>query len=174
MLWIGRLVEQLYGRLVLVGAFLVTAILGGIVWSIAGAIGVASPSASLGASGGISGLVGLLLVLGRVQGRDVPVGIARGVRNYALIVIVINALFGFSGFGFGGGAPVNNWVHAGGLAAGALLGLVLPPMRAIGGRDLTVAERVALIAVIAASVAAMVYAAYLLVSPSSGFSVIGP
>ena len=32
MLFIGRLVEQLYGRLVLLGAFLITAIAGGLFW----------------------------------------------------------------------------------------------------------------------------------------------
>lgn len=158
MLWIGRLVEQLYGRLVLLGVFLVTAVAGALVWVGAGAFGLAQPGVSLGASGGISGLVGLLLVLGRVQGRNVPVGIARSVRNYALIVIALNVAFGFSGL-FGsltGGAPVNNWVHGGSLVAGALVGLVVPPSLSVGGRDLSQTEKVILAAVITACAVAMV------------------
>jgi membrane associated rhomboid family serine protease len=160
MLWIGRLVEQLYGRLVLVGVFLLTAGLGALFWVGAGAAGLAATNPSLGASGGISGLVGLLLMLGRVQGRDVPVGIAHGVRNYALVVIVLNAVFGFSGFFAIGGGGVNNWVHGGGLAAGIVLGLFFPPVQRIGGRDLAAWERLLLISVIAAAAAAMVFYAF--------------
>jgi membrane associated rhomboid family serine protease len=158
MLWIGRLVEQLYGRLVLAGAFLFTAIVGNIIWVVAGAVGLAPISPSLGASGGISGLVGLLLMLGVVQGRNVPVGIARGVRNYALIVIVLNVVLGFGGLG--GGGTVNNWVHGGGLAAGILVGLILPPAQQIGGRDLSGVEKFFLGAVIAAGIAGLLLFAY--------------
>jgi membrane associated rhomboid family serine protease len=175
MLWIGRLVEQLYGRLVLLGTFLITAVLGALVWVLAGDLGLAAHTYSVGASGGISGLVGLLLMLGRVQGRDVPVGIAHGVRNYAVIVIVLNVVFGFSGGLFAGGATVNNWVHGGSLVAGALVGLVLPPVQRIGGRDLTQVERIVLGAAIAAGALALILAAYniatlppLLAGPSPG------
>jgi len=174
MLWIGRLVEQLYGRFVLLGTFLATAVAGALVWVGAGAIGLAQPSLSLGASGGISGLVGLLLVLGRVQGKNVPPGIARSVRNYALIVIALNIVFGFGLSGaFGGGAPVNNWVHGGSLVAGALVGFVLPPTLAVGGRDLSQAEKVAIAVVIALCAVAMVVFFYNVASAPSGTSGIG-
>ena len=164
LLFIGRLVEQLYGRLVLVGTFIVTAVAGNLLWLAATGVGI-SPAGeaggiavSLGASGGISGLVGLLLVLGRVQGKQVPVGIAQNVRNYALIVIALNVAFGFFGSQLlgGAGSVVNNYAHAGGLIAGALIGLLIPPLAGIGGRDLSVAERVALGVAIAVAALALV------------------
>ncbi|MBV9100548.1 MAG: rhomboid family intramembrane serine protease [Candidatus Dormibacteraeota bacterium] len=159
MLWIGRLVEQLYGRLVLVGAFVLTAVLGSVVWVVAGSLGLAEITPSLGASGGISGLVGLLLMLGVVQGKNVPVGISRSIRSYALIVIVLNLIFGLGLNGVGGGT-VNNWVHGGGLAAGILVGLAVPPVQQIGGRDLAPWQKVALAAIIAAAAVALAYFAY--------------
>jgi len=152
MLWIGRLVEQFYGRLVLLGVFLITAVCGGIVWELATLVGIAQPGVSIGASGGISGLVGLLLMLGRFQGRDVPVGIAHSIRNYAVIVIGLNILFGFFFVG------VNNFAHLGGVLAGAALGIVVPPLQHIGGRDLNNVEKAALGAVIAAATVALVIA----------------
>jgi hypothetical protein len=50
---------------------------------------------------------------------------------------------------------VNNWVHGGSLAAGALVGLLLPPTLAVGGRDLSQVEKVAITLVIAACAVAM-------------------
>ena len=97
-------------------------------------------------------------MLGVVQGRNVPVGVARGVRNYALIVIVLNVVLGFGGLG--GGGTVNNWVHGGGLAAGILVGLVLPPAQQIGGRDLSAVEKFFLGAVIAAGIAGLLLFGY--------------
>lgn len=168
MLWIGRLVEQLYGRLVLAGTFIITAVAGYAVWVVAGAVFPGQIGSSLGASGGISGLVGLLLMLGVVQGRNVPVGLAHGVRNYALIVIVLNVVFGF-GF-LGGGTPVNNWVHGGSLVAGVLLGLVIPPARHIGGRDLAIAEKVLLTAGLVAAAAALIFTVYEVLSSGTSLS----
>ena len=155
LLWIGRTVEQLYGRVVYLGTFILTAAAGALFWiGVSVAIPHLSPAGlTLGASGGISGLVGLLLVLGRVQGRDVPPGVASSVRTYAIIVIALNVALGF----FSGG--VNNFVHLGGVIAGALLGLVLPPLHRIGGRDLAAWERyglygVMLLGAVALSIAA--------------------
>ncbi|MFN2582619.1 MAG: rhomboid family intramembrane serine protease, partial [Candidatus Dormibacteria bacterium] len=159
MFWIGRFVEQLYGRLVLVGTFLISAVAGGLVWIGATAVGVETAGRiTIGASGGISGLVGLLLLLGRVQGKNVPAGVASGMRNYAVIVIVLNVVLGFLSSG------VNNFAHAGGIVAGALLGVVLPPMQRVGGRDLTVAEKIGLIAVTAVCGVALIFAAQSLIS----------
>ncbi len=100
MLFIGRLVEQLYGRLVLLGVFLITAIAGGLLWfalsdDAPSTPGIVVPAVTVGASGGIAGLIGLLLMVGRVQGKNVPVGIAPTVRNYALTVIVLNVALTF-------------------------------------------------------------------------------
>jgi membrane associated rhomboid family serine protease len=160
MLFIGRLVEQLYGRLVLLGVFLITAIAGGLFWVAASALGPGLPgiepnSISLGASGGIAGLVGLLLMVGRVQGKNVPVGITHTVRNYALTVIVLNVVLTFV---FGQSVDINNYAHIGGLIAGALLGCILPPIMSIGGRDHMLAEKIVLWGTIALSAVALLFA----------------
>jgi membrane associated rhomboid family serine protease len=145
---LGGLVEQLYGRLVLLGTFLLTAALCDLFWVGCTAIGLTSSAPGLGASGGILGLMGLLVMLGRVQGRNVPVGIASSIRSYAIsysIFVIVLSLF----------VPnVNNWVHAGGFLAGALVGLVVGPVEAVGGRRLRLVERGALLLVIAVAVLA--------------------
>ncbi len=177
MFWIGRLVEQLYGRLVLLASFLATAVCGALVWILATKVGIASEGFTIGASGGISGLVGLLLMLGRVQGKSVPVGIAHAVRRYAITVIVLNVIFGFSGtlgFGFAGAGNLNNWVHLGGLLSGAALGAILPPLQSIGGRDLSPGERAALAAVIGAGAVALIFGAVNLIGAvTSGATSLG-
>jgi membrane associated rhomboid family serine protease len=160
MLFIGRLVEQLYGRLVLLGAFLITAIAGGLLWFGVSTLGPNLPgiipgTISLGASGGIAGLVGLLLMLGRLQGKKVPVGITHTVRNYAVTVIVLNIVLTFV---FGPSLDINNYAHIGGLIAGALLGCVLPPIMSIGGRDINIIEKVVLWGAIAISAVALLFA----------------
>ena len=160
MLFIGRLLEQLYGRLVLLGAFLITAIGGGLFWVAASAWvpsfpGITPDSISLGASGGIAGLVGLLLMLGRVQGKNVPVGITHTVRNYALTVIVLNVVLTFV---FGPSLDINNYAHIGGLITGALLGVFIPPLMSIGGRDHQTIEKVLLWGAIAFSAVSLLLA----------------
>lgn len=160
MLFIGRLVEQLYGRLVLLGVFLITAIAGGLFWVAASTLAPALPdimpaSISLGASGGIAGLIGLLLMLGRVQGKNVPVGITHTVRNYAVTVIVLNVVLTFV---FGASVDINNYAHIGGLICGALLGCVVPPIMSIGGRDHMLIEKIVLWGAIAFSAVALLFA----------------
>jgi membrane associated rhomboid family serine protease len=163
---LGGLVEQLYGRLVLLGTFLLTAALGDLFWIACTSLGLTTPAPGLGASGGILGLMGLLVMLGRVQGRNVPVGIASSIRSYAItysIFVIVLSLF----------VPnVNNWVHAGGFLAGVLVGLVIGPVEAVGGRRLRLVERGALIAVIAAAAVALAvgihHTADILANPSNG------
>ena len=136
--YIGRIVEQLYGRLMLLGVFLLTAAGGGLFWVACTALGItgASPfSPGIGASGGIMGLIGLLAVLGRIQGRDVPVGVVASLRQYAITFVVLTVLIGFFV------STVNNFAHVGGFLSGAVLGLVLPPQRGVGGRELRLWER---------------------------------
>lgn len=154
MLYIGRLVEQLYGRLVLLGAFLVCVVTGGLLWVGATAVGIASPSFGVGASGGIMGLIGLLLMLGRVQGRDVPVGVVASIRQYALSIVILNVLVGFLLSN-----AINNFAHAGGFLGGVLLGVWLPPRAGVGGRELRAWERVAMGLVIAVGAVALALAA---------------
>ena len=160
MLFIGRLVEQLYGRLVLLGAFLITAIAGGLFWVGASYLpftlpGI-QPTLSIGASGGIAGLVGLLLMLGRIQGKSVPVGISHTVRNYAVTVIVLNVALTFL---VNSSGLINNYAHVGGLLAGAVLGAILPPLPEVGGRDLSAVLRSILWLAIAFSAVALIFAA---------------
>lgn len=162
MLWIGRIVEQLYGRLVLAGTFFLTAAAGALLWLLVVDVAPSlTGGITVGASGGISGLVGLLLVMGQVQGKNVPAGVATSVRTYALIVIAINILFGFIG---GAGSGVNNFAHLGGVVAGAMLGLAIPPLQRIGGRDLARWEQGMLGGAIAIGCIAVVLAAANLVT----------
>jgi rhomboid protease GluP len=167
MYYIGRLVEQLYGRLVLLGVFLVCVVAGNLLWVGAATVGVTSPSLAptLGASGGIMGLVGLLLVLGRVQGRDVPVGVVASLRQYAISVVVLTLVIGFLV------STVNNLAHIGGFLAGALLGLWLPPRRSVGGRELRRWEEIFLGAVILVGAIALAVAVQHAYSVLTGTSV---
>lgn len=153
MFYIGRLVEQLYGRLVLLGVFLLCVVGGSLLWVGATDAGVTGAGLSLGASGGIMGLVGLLFTVGRVQGRDVPVGVAASLRQYALTFVVLNILIGFFL------SNVNNFAHLGGFLTGALLGLWLPPRAQVGGRELKSWEQGALWVVIAVGAVALGLAA---------------
>jgi membrane associated rhomboid family serine protease len=151
MFYIGRIVEQLYGRLMLIGVFLVTAVAGGLFWVACAHIGITSESLGpgIGASGGIMGLIGLLAVLGRVEGRDVPVGVVASLRQYAITFVVLTILVGLF-------VPnTNNFAHIGGFLGGVLVGLVLPPQAQVGGRELRLWERVLLGAVIAAGAVAL-------------------
>jgi membrane associated rhomboid family serine protease len=91
--------------------------------------------------------MGLLVMLGRVQGKEVPVGIASSIRQYAIAYSIFVIIFSFLNVV----QNVNNYVHVGGFVAGVLLGLVIPPAEAIGGRRLRLVERGVLVAVIAAA-----------------------
>ena len=167
MYFVGRLVEQLYGRIVLVATFLLTAVGGGLLWVAYNAATSAPLGLSIGASAGITGLLGLLVVLGRVQGKDVPVGIAHAMRQYALTYGAMVLLFGFLV------ANVNNIAHIGGVITGAAIGVVLPPLRRVGGRDLRQHEKMLIYAVFAVAAVALVFAAINTVSllgSSPGFS----
>jgi membrane associated rhomboid family serine protease len=149
----GRTIEQLYGRLVVAGVFLLCGVFGTVVWTLGYTLGVLGPGTTIGASGGIAGLVGFLLMIGRVQGRNVPVGLASTLRAWVGRNLVFTAVFWF----FLNGV-VNNEAHVGGLLAGIALGCVLPPLAAVGGRDLRPWERLVLGAVIAAAVVALAIA----------------
>ena len=171
MFFIGRLVEQLYGRLVLLGTFVLTAVLGGLFWVGLTAIGVSSAAPdvpAIGASGGIAGLAGLLLMLGRFQGRSVPVGLATSIRQYIVLIAVLNLVIGLSISG------VNNYVHVGGFASGALLGVVLPPVAGIGGRPLKRWEQGLLVIAIAFAALALAWGAHSVLDILTGPTVSPP
>jgi membrane associated rhomboid family serine protease len=163
---VGRLVEQLFGWRVMVAAFLVGAVGAGLASVLVAAVtnGVAL---TVGASGGIMGLLGLLFVLGRVQGRDVPVGTAHAMRQYALTYGAMVVVFGFL-------VPnVDNVAHIGGFITGAIVGLALPPLRRVGGRDLRTWEQLVVYGVYAVGAVALILAAINVVSllgSSPGFN----
>ncbi len=143
----GPLVEQIFGPIRMVLFYLVAA-LGGSVASFA----FGDAELGVGASGAIFGIFGVLFVASRLH---LPMLDRRGMALLRQVgsLIVINILIGFS-LGF-----VDNVAHIGGLAAGLLMGVALPPggvstrgvaTRFIGSRLATVGAVAALIAGIAA------------------------
>jgi hypothetical protein len=109
---------------------------------------------AVGASGGITGLMGLLILVGRFQGRQFPKATAAGVRQWIGINAALILFMGISGLG----GVVNNYAHVGGFVAGMGLALVLPPRSAFGGRNLRLMEAAALALVIAVAAVALVFA----------------
>jgi membrane associated rhomboid family serine protease len=153
-LWnIGRFVEIWYGRLVFLGTFLLTAVAGGVTWVVLAGADTAL-GITVGASGGITGLMGLLILVGRFQGRQFPNATAAGVRQWIGLNAALILFMGITGLG----GLVNNYAHVGGFVGGMALALVLPPRAAIGGRDLRLVETAALALVIAAAAVALIFA----------------
>ena len=148
---VGRIVEQLYGWRVLLATFLFSAVGAGVA-SVVVANVTNTESLTIGASGGITGMLGLLFVIGRVQGRDVPAGITHSMRQYAITYAAMIVVFGFLV------TNVANVAHVAGFITGMLAGLLLPPLRQVGGRDLQSWERAAVYAVCAASAATLLFA----------------
>ena len=111
----GPLVEQIYGPIRMVLFYLVAA-LGGSVASFA----FGDAQLGVGASGAIFGIFGVLFVASRLH---LPMLDRRGMALLRQVgsLIVINILIGFS-LGF-----VDNVAHIGGLAAGVLMAVALPP-----------------------------------------------
>ena len=116
---VGPIVESMYGRLVFLGVYLLTAALG----SVGSYLFVPAPS--VGASGAIFGLFGALLVASRVH-RPLLGRQARSLTGPIAILIAFNLALGF-GLGAGLGVNIDNAAHVGGLIAGAWLGLALLP-----------------------------------------------
>jgi rhomboid protease GluP len=128
---IGPTVERLYGRVALVGTFL----LGGAVGFAASTAFVEQPS--LGASAGIFALLGVLLGFALRQGHAIPRRARRAMIQEILTIAGINLALGFM-------IPfIDNAAHVGGFAGGLALGLVLrprPPDRRRNGETVDVAE----------------------------------
>ncbi|MEX2546677.1 MAG: rhomboid family intramembrane serine protease [Chloroflexota bacterium] len=123
---VGPLVEALYGRVLFVSFYLLSAAGG----SIASYLFI--PGVSVGASGAIFGLFGLLFAATWVHkpllGRQ-----AMALTRQIGMLIVINLVIGF---GIGGFASIDNAAHIGGLLFGAWLGLVVVPRGAATLRSL--------------------------------------
>jgi hypothetical protein len=80
-------------------------------------------------------------------------------------VIVLNVALTFL---FSATGDINNYAHIGGLITGAALGAALPPLAAVGGKDLGIIERCVLWAAIAFSAVALAVAVANLVSAIHG------
>ena len=114
---VGPIVEQLYGRSIYLGLYVVCIAAGSLATYAFGD----APS-GVGASGGIFGLFGVILLAARVHHPVV------GRQSRMLIgqigsLIAINLVLGFAIPG------IDNLAHLGGLAAGAFLGFLIPPGR---------------------------------------------
>lgn len=116
---LGPLVEQEYGRDRFVVVYVLTGIAGFFASQIFG-------SRTVGASASLSGLIGLLLVYAyRHHGGS---AFKQVMLQNAILLLIISFAF-----------PIVDWrAHLGGLAAGALFGVVVPPGR-LAGRAWSVA-----------------------------------
>ena len=156
---LGRIIEPMYGRITMLATFLATAFAASGLSALAWTLHLPGSSAQfVGASGGLMGLLGLLFMLGRVQGKNVPSGLAHGLRQGVIFSLAITVVLGFTLSTY-----INNYAHLGGFAAGAVIGLAVPPVRAVGGRDLALWQKVALIAIITIGAIAMLMAAIYLI-----------
>ena len=151
---LGRIVEPIYGRLTLLATFVACAFAASAASVLASTLGLPlSDPIFVGASGGLMGLLGLLFTMGRVQGRELPAGLTHALRRGVLISLFMTIVIGFTFSGY-----IDNYAHLGGFAAGALIGLVIPPVRAVGGRDLAPWQKGALSGVLAVGAVAMLLA----------------
>lgn len=112
----GRIVERWYGSLLFLVFYLTCAAAGSV-----GSFITGGDVPSVGASGAIFGLFGLLLVAGRLHH---PVDRqSRALVGQLGMLILINLGLGFAITG------IDNAAHIGGLAAGLVLGALVPPTR---------------------------------------------
>jgi membrane associated rhomboid family serine protease len=116
---VGPIVEALYGRVLFILFYLLTASLA----SVASYLFV--PGLSVGASGAVFGLFGVLLVSNWVH-KPALTRQARSLTSQIAILIVLNLAIGF-GAGGAFGARIDNAAHVGGLVAGAWLGFAVVP-----------------------------------------------
>jgi rhomboid protease GluP len=151
---LGRIVEPIYGRLTLLATFVACAFAASAASVLASTLGLPlSDPIFVGASGGLMGLLGLLFTMGRVQRHELPAGLTHALRRGVMVSLFMTIVIGFTFSGY-----IDNYAHLGGFAAGALIGLVIPPVRAVGGHDLAPWQKGALIAVLAVGAVAMLLA----------------
>jgi rhomboid protease GluP len=118
---LGAQVEQVYGTARFLVIYFVGTI-GGFYLSV-----LMNPVLSIGSSAGITGLIGAMIAFG-VANRT---SVGRAIRNFYLRWVVYIAAFGLIG-----GLGTDNWAHAGGLAAGFVVGYVAgTPVRSSLGRE---------------------------------------
>lgn len=125
---VGPLVERIYGWRLFAAMYLLCAAAASVA-----SYALGPPGASVGASGAIFGLFGVILAASRTHQ---PVLDRQGRAMVAQIgaLIVLNLVIGFGAGGLG--APIDNFAHVGGLAAGLWLGFSLVPRQVRTMRDL--------------------------------------
>jgi len=110
---LGRLAENIFGRMGLIVLFVGSAFTGCLFSAFIGG------NMSVGASGGVMGLVGACIAFGLRHRARIPEFLqslfGSTLYIYALLVLLMGVL-----------PSVDGWGHAGGALGGALLGLVLP------------------------------------------------
>ena len=128
---VGRLVERFYGN----GQMALIYLVAGLSGSMTSLFFSARTGVSVGASGAIFGLVGALLAALYTQAGLLPPALVASMRSSMLGFVGVSLVLGFT-VGF-----VDNAAHLGGLAAGALMGVVLVekfdesvPRRVVVGR----------------------------------------
>lgn len=121
LLMVGPVIERLYGRLVMLSALATGVLAGGISWLAASEIGFdAMPDYTIGCSAGICALLGIMLVHGYRKRAALGHHESRALRAQAALGIALMVLIGLV-------VPnLNNVAHAGGLASGVALALLLP------------------------------------------------
>ncbi|MSQ51945.1 MAG: rhomboid family intramembrane serine protease [Betaproteobacteria bacterium] len=118
-LWdLGRICEQLFGRL----RFPVLYLVSGLAGSLASVYWNPMVN-SVGASGAICGILSALLIFMLDARNRVPVAILKSHAAGMGIFLVYSIIMGI------GDAPIDHAAHAGGLAAGALCAYILSPWR---------------------------------------------
>jgi membrane associated rhomboid family serine protease len=110
---LGRFIEMFAHRAYVPLVFLLSALIASTTSMLA-----SHGQISVGASGGVLGLFGFLAVMARRRGDLLPPGFGRAI----LVDIGVIAGMGILGAGY-----IDNWAHAGGFAAGALLGWLMIP-----------------------------------------------
>jgi len=113
LLTVGPLMEELYGRSRFFLIYLVTGVSGGLISALRS---LHAGGFSVGASGAIFGLIGMAAVWGWRRGGSVGQTIKGQMVQWALYGLAM-------GFFIRG---IDNFAHLGGLACGALLGLLIP------------------------------------------------
>jgi len=149
-LWIfGNFVENTFGRTRMLLIYFVTGLFASATSYVFGPVF----EVGVGASGAIVGLLGAFMAY-NFRRRHNPV--AQGYLRWALMLIVLNAIFGAT---FAG---VDNWAHGGGLVSGIAAGLFA---EGVGPRDVRPVTRVVgFVAIVAVGVAMVVVRTHSLLS----------
>jgi rhomboid protease GluP len=140
---LGPIVEEVYGSARYLFLYVVMGAASFVVSSLAGHF-------SLGASGAILGLVGLMIAITTRRGGTYMRELRSRLISWVVAIFVMGLLFT--------GMRTDNWAHAGGLAAGFLLGNVFADRQPLNGPEKTRAYALgwAAAAVILASIVVMV------------------